>query len=470
IEQQRESVLEMMHRLRSDISPRFLKDGITFSFPRGTSLPLSVLIDDASQYRGKAFELEGIVVGVQEHNFNPAERKVFGIPSFFTCQFLVAGKEPVEIITPFVPSIWQKNTPIRESAATIGIFIKQINSTDSGLLFTDAKTKQQSEITDFAHKNSSDVSEETGQIETPKAFETSASKTDVSTNMTESEPTNDELFTKRENIPLFVSPQIRWYPDTFLGHLGFDVGSLELVPALRIADLKNEQLDIPSFLKLQPRSSIIERAFKFSVADWEPFYGLLKAAAATPPGLIEQEARQEQKNVGKEHFSSAELFNDPARTRGKPVLLSGVAKRIIPTLVDDRNVQELYGIDKYFQIYLYTDDSQGNPIVVCVSSLPEGMPVGSNSDFSEQVTIAGFPYKLWIYDSEATDAGKETPKLNYAPLIVGRQPIWHPKPKPKTPESQEKMTFMTTAVLLVCLGIWIVARRFKTSRSIQWKQ
>jgi hypothetical protein len=233
---------------------------------------------------------------------------------------------------------------------------------------------------------------------------------------------------------LFVVPTIQWFPNTLLGNLGFDVASLDNVPILRVSELE----------KNDPET--IRRAFKFTELDREPFYGLLKATSATPAGWLEQEARK----LGK--MPTTELFNNPQGMQGKPVLLHGTAKRIIPTPVEDAEIKSLFGIKQYYQIYLFTDDSQGNPLVVCVSSLPEGMPTGDAADFAEEMTVAAIPYKLWIYETAS--------KPHYAPLLVGRRPIWHPKPIPQQEKPPETVTTFSMILFFVLMCAWFFARHY----------
>ena len=241
------------------------------------------------------------------------------------------------------------------------------------------------------------------------------------------------MYIKTHNgIPVFVAPNIEWFPDTWLGNLGFDVALLDHVPVSRVIHLEHHDEETN------------RRAFKFTEADAMPFYALLRTISATSAGWLEDEAKKQDAGMP---FGVIDLFNRPGETRGKPMLLHGTAKRIIPTPVLDREVQALFGIEHYYQIYLFTDESRGNPIVVCVGSLPEGMPTGDADNFAERITIAAVPYKLWIY---------ETPgEPHYAPVLIGREPIWHPKPSP--PSSGTLAGFSFTAFLvLVCL--WFAVR------------
>lgn len=440
LESQREPVLAMLDRLRRFVPPTFLDKNVAASFspesaraPSATPAPrrrLSVLVADPAQFRGKAFRLKGRVVRVEEIPLNPAERKNYAIPAVYRCRFLV-GEDFAEILTAFVPSEWKRNESVRYRAAVTGIFTKRVPMPD-------------------AHGEAAKVAQ---------AGDTPADGT----------PDFGIFDTRTNFVPLLVAPRIQWFPDSFLGDLGMDVGSLEQVPALKISDLRKSSLDVPSTLALLGRDEILRRAFKLTEADREPFYGLLKAASLTPPGRIEREAREELERSGRKTFAVAPLFNDPAGMRGKPVLLHGVAKQVFPTLVEDREVRARYGIEKYYQIYFFTDDSQGNPLVACVTSLPEGMPHGASPDYAERITIAAFPYKLWVYMTSDKPASGDEHKPGYAPLLIGRAPIWHPKDAapPLVPEGlfADSKTSVSLVIFAILILVWIFFRRYKTRRS-----
>jgi len=245
------------------------------------------------------------------------------------------------------------------------------------------------------------------------------------------------VYIKTHNgVPVFAVPAIQWYPDTWLGNLGFDVASFDQVPVSRVVDdelaKRNEEM-----LRLM---------FKFTEADREPFYGLLRAVSETPEDYLEEEAKRHHAETP---FGVTDLFNRPQETRGKPILLCGTAKRVIPRTVTDGEVHALFGIDQFYEIYLFTDGSQGSPIVVCVRSLPEGMPTGDGADFSEQITVAAVPYKLWIYE---TSTGP-----HYAPVLVGRSPVWHPLPPGQRPPPKSVTAFSYTVFFTLIL-IWFACR------------
>ena len=237
-----------------------------------------------------------------------------------------------------------------------------------------------------------------------------------------------------KGVPVFAASAIQWYPDTWLGNLGFDVASFDQVPVSRVIDLDKHDEETNRLM------------FKFTEADLEPFYGLLRAVSETPVGYLEEEAKRQHAEAP---FGVTDLFNRPHETRGKPILLRGTVKRVVATPVRDSGARSLFGIDHYYQIYLFTDQSQGNPAVVCVRSLPEGMPIGDADDYLEQITVAAVPYKLWIYE---TSTGP-----HYAPVLVGRSAVWHPLPARQhlSPEVIRTLSFTLFFTLVL---IWLACR------------
>ena len=258
-------------------------------------------------------------------------------------------------------------------------------------------------------------------------------------------------------IPLFAAPDIEWYPDTPLGNIGMNVASLDQIPVLRITDRNKKELDVAEPLQMLDRSEVLRRAFKFTVADRGPFYGLLHAAKNLADTTLPSD------------IPAPLLFTEPEKHRNKLVHFHGTAKRVIPILVDDKEIQELYGITKYYQIYFYTKDSQGNPLIASVTELPEGMPVGSDDKYAEQISITGFFYKLWIYESAALieKEGGEFYKPAFAPLLIGHSPEWTPKkPTAKGPGPIGTLSLATFACLAV---VWYVLRRLRSTKPIEFK-
>ena len=198
---------------------------------------------------------------------------------------------------------------------------------------------------------------------------------------------------------------------------------------------------------------------------------MLAAVGRAKPGQLQRLADKELEEQGKKRFSVVPLFNDPAGQRGRLVSLSGNARRVVEVRVQDSGIAERFGINHYYEIYLFTNDSQSNPLVFCVRELPEGMPTGSDPQYSQQVEVAGFFLQTWRYRPELADElGGDPNKLQLAPLLIGREPRWM-RPDAaagKTPWYGPATGMLFIAVLaLIWLAIWRSARkdrRFKQDR------
>ncbi len=249
-------------------------------------------------------------------------------------------------------------------------------------------------------------------------------------------------------IAWFLTDHMAWYPPTYLGRLGMDVGLLDDVvvepPPKKGRDGATPQVDWSTRL--------------FTQRDHEPFYRMLKAVGDAKPGQLQQWAQEELAQASKSSFSVVPLFNRPQTQQGRLFELRGVARRIVPVRVGEPEVRERFGIDEYYQVYLFTEDSQNNPIVFCLRRLPEGLPMGDGPGFGEELSIPGFFYKTWSYPvSEVVSEGK--PQRQLAPLLIGNSAVWFPDQPPA--RLSPTVRLIGTTVLLVVLGVvWWVFRQF----------
>jgi hypothetical protein len=227
--------------------------------------------------------------------------------------------------------------------------------------------------------------------------------------------------------PVFAAARIAWRPATPLGNLGMDAGLLD---------------------DLEDRRAIV-------AAERECFYETLAAVGRSQPGELLATADAELRARGKDHYSVEPLFNDPAGQRGNLVVLSGTVRRAVRVRVDDPDIVERFGIDHYYELYLFTDDSQGNPLVFCVRELPAGMPAGDEPHYGESVRVAGFFLKSWSYRPGGGGDAHPGRARQLAPLLVGREPVWYPPP-----ESSASILVGAVAggvFLLILLGLWLAA-------------
>ena len=244
--------------------------------------------------------------------------------------------------------------------------------------------------------------------------------------------------------PIFAARRVAWHPPGPLGDLGMDVGLLD--------ELRDRK-------KIGGRERGRER---------ECFYQMLAAVGRAEPGELLRLAREELKQQGMKSFSVVPLFNDPAKERGRLVVLSGTARRVVKVYVKDADIVRRFDIRYYYEIYLYTPDSQDNPLVFCVRYLPEGMPTGSDPQYSQQIKVAGFFLKTWGFRPELADMPDGDPNTRQlAPLLIGREPL---RVQPSKADGANPLIGVVAGGLfiLVLLTIWLsVWRSAKRDRQFQ---
>jgi len=241
---------------------------------------------------------------------------------------------------------------------------------------------------------------------------------------------------------VFAAPRLAWYPNDLLGRLGMDVGLLD--------DVQNQE--------------------PITAAERNAFYGMLDAVGRAKPGQLLRQAEANLPKIhdgrrwttrgGQEAYSVVPLFNEPDTQRGRLVALSGVTRRIEKIHVNEPDIVARFGIDHYYQVSLFTDDSQGNPLTFCVRELPEGMPFGNLPQYAESVRIAGFFFKSWSYRvPRVTDPTLPpgSPKRQYqlSPLLIGRSLDWYPAPTKPTENPSSNYVIIGLFLLVVAI-IWIV--------------
>ena len=228
----------------------------------------------------------------------------------------------------------------------------------------------------------------------------------------------------------FAADRVAWHPDTIAGKLGMDVGLFDIV-----RDRK-----------------------KIDAQEREPFYQLLAAVGRAKPKslIIEAKAELGKDKDGRQKWTPvASLFNEPQKMRGKLALLRGRVRRAIRVEVRDPDIVERFGIRYYYELYLFTKDSQSNPIVVCVRELPKGMPIGSGRSYSQQVEVAAIMLKSWAF--EAGKDVQEGGERQLAPLLIGREPILI-QPVAKS-ESPWFGAMMAAGLVVGLFVIWFFLRR-----------
>lgn len=242
-----------------------------------------------------------------------------------------------------------------------------------------------------------------------------------------------------------LSPRLEWIPpETPLGAAGFDLSSYEDAPVYPIDALEKE--------KSPERRKEFARALRWTRDDRRPFYGTLAAVKRMRPGA---DAREPLRDV-------VPLFNRPEENQGRLASFSGWARRVNLVLVEDPDVRAATGLDRYYQIFVYTNDSQGWPLTLCAPELPDGMTVGGGREYRRNVDISGYFYKTWAYRKSGKDAGEpeniDSKEWTRAPLLVGRITKAYPEEEEEERAPVAPGAVFATFAALACA--WIILRRW----------
>ncbi len=252
-------------------------------------------------------------------------------------------------------------------------------------------------------------------------------------------------FVDGETAPVLLSAQIAWVPtDAPLGRAGVDLASFATIPVFA-----RDALEKATTEKERKR---IARSLRFTTDDAKPFYESLAASKRL------QDARAPI-------LDASSLFLEPEKLQGRPVKLRGWARRVNLALVDDPDVRASTGVEKYWQVYFFTNDSQGAPLVLCALDLPEELEPGGGKEYRREIELDGFFYKTWAYKTAETKrdekSGQENELWTRAPLIIGRVTKTYPEEDRRAPVDPSAV--FATFALLACA--WILLRRSAIRRN-----
>lgn len=121
--------------------------------------------------------------------------------------------------------------------------------------------------------------------------------------------------------------------------------------------------------------------------------------------------------------SVAPLFLNPQEQVGQLVRIEGTARRAVRIVADDPS--DLQPIREYYELEVFTADSQNLPIVCLVTRLPAGFPVGDA--IRAGVRVDGVFFKLWRYRSrqiKETAGETATPQASYTPVVMAATVTW----------------------------------------------
>ncbi|MDA1053919.1 MAG: hypothetical protein O3C40_26005 [Planctomycetota bacterium] len=213
----------------------------------------------------------------------------------------------------------------------------------------------------------------------------------------------------------FATPHIGWLPSAPNAAVGITTDLVQLAAL---------GMDVSLFDDVRPLNQK-----PITQADRECFYQLLAAVGKADANAIRSHARPT--------VDLAALLQQPATQHGRLMVVRGTARRAMNIRVNDKDIQERFGIDHYYQIdvFIPLDDqvvrlgkqadgagptfTNSYPVTVCVLRLPPGLPEGT--DIREEVSIPAACFKLWAYPSRFVSAYDQK-QLQVSPMFMGVEP------------------------------------------------
>jgi hypothetical protein len=377
------------------------------------------LTSDPASWRGRFVQLHGRVKRVDPRSLDPEVQDRYPFDSYFQCEVELADQHATAIVlTTRIPQSWPTGLPLDERFSTSGMFLKLTPGQDQPRPVFAAKR-----VAWHPHRIDRALDVSLG--------ETLLGQWSVDVGL-------------RDNIvqqqPLTAQERELFYQM---------LSAMERAEPIGLTRMAREQID-DQLTAWREQAAAIEQTLETTIDARE--------RRRIQQSWAELRARIERAEQGAD--SVVPLFNEPESQFGTLVVLEGIARRAVPIRVGDssaagpnRDVVARFGIRQYYEIDLFTPDSQDNPVVFCVRELPSGFPVGEAID--EPVRLAGFFFKSWAYAArdEGTEANDAAGALQLAPLLIAAPPQWLTSPTP--PNSRLAGAIAGGLFVVALLGIWL---------------
>ncbi|MEO2046863.1 MAG: hypothetical protein ABGX16_09855 [Pirellulales bacterium] len=155
------------------------------------------------------------------------------------------------------------------------------------------------------------------------------------------------------------------------------------------------------------------------------------------------------------HYSVGPLFLEPQEQVGHLTIVEGTARRAVKIVLPADPWSH------YYELEIFTADSQNLPVVCCVSRLPVDFPLGDT--IRKPVRMAGIFFKSWLYRNRQKKGNNESDQqLRLSvPLVIGAQVELLP---PRLGEVK-RWPWSAWIGLLVLLVVFWTTLIWKTSRN-----
>jgi hypothetical protein len=376
------------------------------------------LLPEPDNYRGDLFHLTGHVTSVKQIPLDEPAATALGQSHWFECQMQLEDGNVVNVISQQVPSQWLNLDPLNAPAICNAVFTRRV---------LDADDKPQAQL--------------------------AASRF--------------EWFPTQPQPPLVNSGM------ALLGNLGVNLAAWDAVDRrgmLKDTDFAAFYETLAAMRKVE--ADELAQLARHNLKNYAaPFRAELSKLSENAIRTTERGAMLKkivtEANAGR--FSVYPIFKQPDNERGQLVLFDGIVRRAVrvDTSIDSEgntsDALKRFGIDHYYEVELFTPDSQNLPLVFCVLDLPEGFPTGEN--LREEARLAGFFFKTWVFHNRAAisteEPNGENKNLQVAPLLIGHAPIQLAPTTAQTPVMTGKVigALFALAIVAVWLIAWYLSRR-----------
>lgn len=186
------------------------------------------------------------------------------------------------------------------------------------------------------------------------------------------------------------------------------------------------------------------------------YYRLLSDAASADPAKLRKSASEHLAarrranpalDKGEAFPIFVDLFKNPEAYEGQVVTLNGYAREIRKYPAAENAV----GLENLYEVWLFTDDSQGNPAVIVAASAPENVPLGE--DLQVPVRATGYFFKIYGYEARDT--------TRVAPMILAGRLEVLPEPEIQGPPW---WLLALLGGILLALIVWLVVSYYGSRR------
>lgn len=168
-------------------------------------------------------------------------------------------------------------------------------------------------------------------------------------------------------------------------------------------------------------------------------YTLQKKVAAENIARHEKHFREQPETARRKFSLFADVFSHPEEYTGELLTLKGYVRKNVKHPLDPDDSEQI----PTYEAWLYTPDSQHNPVVVVYTDLPQGMPLGGS--LVESVEVTGYFFKVYGYRAQDS--------LRAAPMLLARTLDWTPKAVRDT--TTERVVYFVITGGLVCGLIYV---------------